>query len=147
MITIKNKDQLVKNGVTQLNRKARALALKSLESALNAVDPKQLMKSKLSLKNSIFKTNQYSFDLKKFKKMYVIGGGKASGSMVEALEQILGKYITNGLVNIAHGSESKTGIVKFQEASHPIPDKSGVEGTYRMLRIAEQAKCLFPAAK
>jgi len=140
MITIENKEQLVKNGVTQLNRKARALALKSLESALNAVDPKQLMKSKISLKKSTFKVNQYSFDLEKCKNVYVIGGGKASGSMAEALEQILGKHIANGLVNIPHGSKHKTEIIKFQEASHPIPDKSGVEGTRCMLKIAEQAR-------
>jgi len=140
MITIENKDQLVKNGVTKPNRKARALALNSLESALNAVDPIQLMKSKLLLKNSLLKVNGYSLDLRDFKNVYVIGGGKASGSMAEALEQILGQYVTNGLVNIPHGSKHKTGIIKFQEASHPVPDKSGVEGTYRMLRIAEQAK-------
>ena len=140
MITIENKEQLVKNGVTQLNRKARALALKSLEYALNAADPKQLMKSKLLLKKSLLKVNGYSFNLKNFKKIYVIGGGKASGSMAESLEQILGKHIANGLVNIPHGSEHKTEIIKFQEASHPTPDKSGVEGTRRMLEIAEQAK-------
>jgi len=140
MITIKNKEQLVKNGMTQLNRKARALALESLESALNVVDPKQLMKSKLLLKNSILKVNRYSFDLKKFDNVYVIGGGKASGSIAEALEQILGQYITKGLVNIPHGSKHKTEIIKFQQASHPTPDKSGVEGTRRMLQIVEQAK-------
>ncbi len=140
MITIENKDQLVKNGVSQLNRKARALALKSLEYALNAVDPIQLMKSKLLLKNSTLKVNEYSFDFKKFKNVYVIGGGKASGSMAEALEHVLGKHITRGLVNVPHDSEHKTEIIKFQEASHPIPDKSGVEGTRRMLEIAEQAK-------
>jgi len=140
MITIENKEQLVKNGVTQLNRKARILALKSLEYALNTIDPKQLMKSRLLLKKSLLKVNGYSFDLKNFKNVYVIGGGKASGSMAEALEQILGKHIANGLVNIPHGSEHKTEIIKFQEASHPIPDKSGVEGTRRMLEIAEQAK-------
>jgi glycerate 2-kinase len=140
MITIKNKEQLVKNGVTQLNRKARILALESLESALNAVDPKQLMKSKLLLKNSLLKVNGCSFDLKNFKNVYVTGGGKASGSMAEALEQILGQYITKGLVNIPHGSEHKTEIIKFQQASHPTPDKSGVQGTSRMLEIAEQAK-------
>jgi len=140
MITIENKEQLVKNGVTQLNRKARALALKSLESALNAIDPKQLMKSKLLLKNSLLKVNEYSFDLKKFRNIYVIGGGKASGSMAEALEQILDQYITKGLVNIPHGNKHKTEIIKLHEASHPIPDKSGVEGTRRMFKIAEQAK-------
>lgn len=140
MMTISNKEQLIENGGTLLNRKARALVLKSLESALNAVDPKQIIKSKLSLKNSILKVNGYLFDLKKFTNIYVVGGGKASGSMAEALEQVLGKHLTNGLVNIPHGSKHKTEIIKLHEASHPIPDEAGVEGTRRMLEIAEQAK-------
>lgn len=140
MITINNKEQLIKNGGTRLNRKARTLALRSLESALNAIDPKKIIKSKLSLKDPKLKINGYSFDLKKFRNVYVVGGGKASGPMAEALEQILGKRITAGFVNIPHGSKHKTKIVELHEASHPIPDQSGVEGTQRMLEIAEQSK-------
>lgn len=140
MATIKNKEELIKNGETKLNRKARALALRSLESALNAVDPKQIIKSKLLLKNLTLHVNGYSIDLKKFKNIYVIGGGKASGSMAEALEQVLGNSITNGLVNVPRSSKNKTDIIKLHEASHPIPDEAGVEGTRRMLKIAEQAK-------
>jgi glycerate-2-kinase len=140
MATIKNKEELIKNGETKLNQKARALALRSLESALNAVDPKQIIKSKLLLKNLTLHVNGYSIDLKKFKNIYVIGGGKASGSMAEALEQVLGNSITNGLVNVPRSSKNKTDIIKLHEASHPIPDEAGVEGTRRMLKIAEQAK-------
>jgi glycerate-2-kinase len=140
MITIKNKEQLVENGGTQLSRRARTLALKSLEVAVNAADPKQIIKSKLSLKNSVLYVNDYSFNLKKFKNIYVIGGGKASGSMAEALEQILGNNITNGLVNVPHGSGHVTKTIKLHEASHPIPDESGVKGARRMLEIAEKAK-------
>jgi glycerate-2-kinase len=140
MVTIKNKEQLVRNGETPLNQNARALALKSLESALKAVDPRQIIKSKLSLKNSTLHVNGYSFDMKKFKNVYVIGGGKASGSMAEALEQVLGKYIKSGFVNVPSGSKHKTDIIELHEASHPIPDEAGVKGTRRMLEIAEQAK-------
>jgi len=140
MATIKNKEELIKNGETKLNQKARALALRSLESVLNAVDPKQIIKSKLLLKNLTLHVNGYSIDLKKFKNIYVIGGGKASGSMVEALEQVLGNSITKGLVNVPRSSKNKTDIIKLHEASHPIPDEAGVEGTRRMLKIAEQAK-------
>ena len=140
MATIKNKEELIRNGETKLNQKARALALRSLESALNAVDPKQIIKSKLLLKNLTLHVNGYSIDLKKFKNIYVIGGGKASGSMAEALEQVLGNSITKGLVNVPRSSKNKTDIIKLHEASHPIPDEAGVEGTRRMLKIAEQAK-------
>ena len=140
MIAINNKGQLVKNGETQLNQKARILALKSLESALNAVDPTEIIKSRLSLKNSTLKVNSFSFDMKKFKNVYVLGGGKASGSMAEALEQILGKYLTSGLINVPYGSKHQTKIIKLHESSHPTPDESGVEGASHMLQIAEQAK-------
>jgi glycerate 2-kinase len=140
MITINNEERLIENGETRHDRKARKLALKSLESALNAVDPEQVMKSKLSLKNSTLEVNGCSFDLKRFNNVYVVGGGKASGSMAEALEQILSKYITNGLVNVLHGSKHQTEIIRLHESSHPIPDESGVEGTRRILEIAEQAK-------
>jgi glycerate-2-kinase len=140
MITIKNMEQLVKNGETRLDQEARKLALKGLETALNAVDPKQIIKSKLSLKNSILNVDNYSFDLKKFRNIYVIGGGKASGSMAEALEQMLGSRIKNGLVNVPRGNTNRADIIKFHEASHPIPDETGVEGTRRMMELAEQAK-------
>jgi glycerate 2-kinase len=140
MITIKNKKQLVRNGETQPNRNARTLALTSLESALNAADPKKIIKSKLLLKNSILHVNGYSFNLKEFKNIYVIGGGKASGLMADALEQVLSTRIKNGFVNVPRGSKHKTGIIELHEASHPIPDEAGVEGTRRMLEMAEKAK-------
>ncbi len=140
MIIVKNKERIVKNGGTQLNRKARTLALKSLESALNAVNPKRIIKSRLSLKNCILKVDGYSFDLEKFQNTYVLGGGKASGSMAETLEQILDKHITKGLVNIPRGNKHKTKIIKLHEASHPIPDETGVKGTHDMLEIAGHAE-------
>ncbi|MDH5481507.1 MAG: glycerate kinase [Candidatus Bathyarchaeota archaeon] len=140
MIVIKNREKLIENGETKLNQKARALTLRSLEHALNSADPKQIMKSKVLLKNSSLQVDRYRFDLKKFKNIYVIGGGKASGSMAEALEQILGRYITSGLVNVPHGSKKSTKIIRLHEASHPVPDEAGVEGTRRMLEIAEQAE-------
>jgi len=140
MINIKNKEQLIKNGETQRDRKARALALESFEFALNAVDPKEIIKSKLILKNSILIVNGFSFDLKKFRNVYVIGGGKASGSMAEALEQILGNFIKRGSINVPKGSRYRATKIKFHEANHPIPNEAGVDGTRRMLEIVEQAE-------
>ncbi len=140
MTVIRNRDQLVVNGETALNRKARALALKSLEAALNAADPRKLVKSKLTLKDSTLTADKYSFDLSKLSHIYVVGGGKASGPMAEALEEVLGNRITKGLVNVPRSCKSKTRAVLLHEASHPIPDEAGVEGTRRMLEMAEQAE-------
>ncbi|MCJ7699705.1 DUF4147 domain-containing protein, partial [Candidatus Bathyarchaeota archaeon] len=99
MVTIKNKTQLIENGETLLDQKARRLALESLERAVEAANPKELLKARLTLKGSTLKVEKHSFGLEKFRNIFVIGGGKASGTMAEALENILGKRITDGLVN------------------------------------------------
>jgi len=140
MVQIRNKDMLIKKGETKLERKARALVLKSLDCALKAADPKRLLKKKLSLKNMCLHAGSFSFDLKKFKNVYVVGGGKAGGAMAEALEEILGKYITMGSVNVPHGAEHNTRVIEVREANHPVPDKAGMEGAMRMMQIAEQAE-------
>lgn len=140
MIAIRNKEQLIKNGGTPLDQKARKLALDGIEHALKTVDPKQIIKTKLRVKNSTLYVNGYSFDLKKFKNVYVVGGGKASGTMAEALEHVLGNRIKSGFVNVPHGSQFKTSIIRLHEASHPVPDEAGVEGTRRMLEIVENAE-------
>ncbi len=46
MAAIKNREQLIANGETQRDKTARELALKSLETALKAADPKQIIKSR-----------------------------------------------------------------------------------------------------
>ncbi|MBS7633489.1 glycerate kinase [Candidatus Bathyarchaeota archaeon] len=140
MIRIRNKAELVANGGTPLNRKARSLALSSLEAALNAVDPAKIVKSKLAVKNSVLQVDKYRFNLKKFKNIYVVGGGKAGASMAKAVEQILGNRITAGIVNVPRGSRLKTRFIELHEANHPTPDEAGVKGTRRMLETAEQAE-------
>ena len=140
MIRIKNRMRLIENAETPLIRKARALALRSLERALNSVDPKQLLGSKLNLQDSCLLVNRCCFDLQKFRHIYVVGGGKAGGAMARALDEILGTYITSGIINVPYGLRRSPGIIKLHEASHPIPDQAGVEGTRRMMAIAEKAE-------
>jgi len=137
---LKNKNKLVENGETPLDRKARKLALDSLETALLTVDPIRILKSKLLLSKCKLRVDEISLDLESFRNIYVVGGGKASGSMAEAIEQILGKRIKSGLVNVPYGSKSETDIIRLHEASHPVPDNAGIQGTRRMLELAEQAQ-------
>lgn len=137
MIRITNKAKLISNGETRRIRKARTIALNSLEHALNAVDAAELVKSKVIMQNHQLHAGKYSFDLNKFQNIYVVGGGKAAGSMAVALEELLGKRITKGFVNVPHGTKHETSIIELHEASHPIPDEAGVAGTQRMMDIVE----------
>jgi glycerate-2-kinase len=139
MIRIRNKGQLVKNGEGPRERRARAIALQSLESAIHAVDPRRIMRARVRLKGASIQVDGHSFDLKRFKDIYVVGGGKASGSMAAALSKILSHRITGGLVNVPQGDMHRAGVIKMREASHPIPNEAGVKGAREMLEIAERA--------
>jgi len=139
MIRIRNKSELVQSGKGRLNRKARRLALQSLEAGISAADPRKIVRSRVLLKNSNIKVDGCSLNLRKFRNVYVIGGGKAGASMAKALNQILGRKITRGLMNVLPSVAGRTGMIELHQASHPTPDESGVRGTLKMLRIVEEA--------
>jgi len=140
MVIISNKNELANNTESRLDRKARELALMGLEAALEAVNPRELIKSKVTLQGSVLRIDGASFDLDKFRSIFIIGGGKASGSMAEALEKILGDRITEGALNIPYNNGTY-GVrrIHLQEASHPVPDEAGVKGAERILNLARQA--------
>ena len=141
MAKIKNADELLRNAGSSLDKKARRLAIEALNAALEAVDPKVIIESKVMLKGNSLKISNLTFNLKRFKDIYVVGGGKASGAMTEALVELLGDRIKEGAINVPYSSPSyRTGRVKLQQASHPIPDEKGVEGAKRMLEMAGKAQ-------
>lgn len=139
MIRIRNIERLIGNGETSLLCNARRIALQMLENAVNAVDPHSVIKSKVSLSGSILNVERFRYDLSKYRHVYVVGGGKASGAMAEALDDIMGSHVTEGTINVPYGSQCKTSSIAINEASHPIPDESGVRGAQKILDIAEKA--------
>jgi len=140
MVKIINREKLIENGETPDIRRGRDLALLCLEQAVNAADPKRLIKAKVKVKKDRLQVGGCTFDLGKFKHVYVVGGGKAGAKMSQAIEEILGKHVTAGVVNIPYGTSQKTNVIELNEASHPVPDKAGVDGTLRIMSLAEQAK-------
>jgi glycerate 2-kinase len=140
LIEIINGEKLIENGESPLVREYRALILQCLERAVHAVEPNQLIKDKLKIKNNNLQIEDYTFDLEEFKHVYVVGGGKAGGKMAQAIEEILGKHVTSGVVNIPYGSRQRTNVIELNEVSHPVPDDAGVKGTFRIMEVAERAE-------
>jgi len=141
MVKVKNKDELLRNVETSLNRKARRIALDVIETTLDAVDPKNIIKSKISLCKDKLHVNGRVFDLASFNKIFVVGGGKASGSMAEALEGILGSKIEDGYIVVPHGESKKYTVsrIKILEGSHPIPKENSVENAKKILDFVSHA--------
>jgi len=138
---IKNEQELLSNARSSLDRKARQLAINALNKALEAADPRNIIESKVKVEKNSLKIGGLSFNLDEFKNIYVVGGGKASGCMAEAVEQLLGDRIKEGAINVPYACPTyETRRVKLEHASHPVPDIAGVKGAKRILDLASEAE-------
>jgi glycerate 2-kinase len=109
----------------------------ALAAALSAAKPETILKHALALEGSTLHAGPRAFQLSRYDRIIVIGGGKAAGGMAAGLESVLGDKITAGIVNIP---ESLTPLpkcrrVKLHRATHPIPGKEGMKGVERMLEL------------
>ncbi|TCO73992.1 glycerate kinase type-2 family protein [Rhodovulum euryhalinum] len=68
-------------------------------------------------------------------RVVVLGAGKASARMAEAVESAWGPC--EGLVITRYGYARPTQGVEIVEAAHPVPDESGARATARMLALLE----------
>ena len=66
-------------------------------------------------------------------RLLVIGAGKASARMAEAVEEAWGPC--EGLVITRYGYGRPTKGIEIVEAAHPVPDAAGLEATRRMLAM------------
>ncbi|MCW3997036.1 MAG: glycerate kinase [Candidatus Bathyarchaeota archaeon] len=141
-IKILNKKELLENATRNNDKKARKLTLQILNTVLDSLDPRKIIKNHVHRENNLLFIDNQSFNLDKFQYVYVVGGGKASGFMAEALEEILGDKIAEGLINVLRKTQSifNTRKIEFNEASHPIPDEAGLVGARKIVHLAKKAK-------
>lgn len=66
-------------------------------------------------------------------RLIVVGAGKASARMAEAVEAALGPC--EGLVITRYGYGRPTDGIEIALAAHPVPDQAGVDATGRMLDL------------
>lgn len=68
-------------------------------------------------------------------RLVVIGAGKASARMAEAVEAVYGPC--EGLVITRYGYARPCEGIEIVEAAHPVPDQAGVDATRRMLALLD----------
>jgi len=133
---IKNRKELLSHGY----KKGRRVALDIAEHAIKAVDAYDATKKRVHVENRKLIVGELSYDLSKVGNIYLIGGGKATFSIAQALDEILGEQIKRGIVNVKRSQKRRLRNIEVTEAGHPIPDERGMEGAKEMIRIAKDAK-------
>ena len=103
--------------------------------AVQTVGPEQLVKKKVHIRDSKLLIEQRGYDLKSFDNIYVIGAGKACAPMAKTIEEILGDRLSGGIIIVKYGHSLRLKKIKVVEASHPIPDTSGLRGASDILEL------------
>jgi hydroxypyruvate reductase len=112
-------------------------------AGLNRVDPLAMMERVLSMTGDTLRvtteTECHVYDLSRYRRIFVLGAGKASARMALGLEHILGDRITDGVVAVKEGYLERLSRIKLLEAAHPVPDERGVAAAKAVLAMARQA--------
>jgi hydroxypyruvate reductase len=74
-----------------------------------------------------------------YRRVLVLGCGKASGAMARAAEEVLGDRIAGGFVVVKDGYTVPLQRIRLVEAGHPVPDERGLAASARLLELARSA--------
>ena len=112
--------------------------------ALSAVDPSKILKDGIRIEKDrlwirIEENSEMIFNLNTFNKIFLVGTGKASNSMAQAIEEIFGDRMTQGVITTKYGHLLPLKKTEIVEAGHPIPDQKGYEGAKKIQSLLKES--------
>lgn len=113
------------------------LALDCLRTGISAAHPKSVIEKTVTVDGEMLVINGTEYDIDRYDRVLVLGGGNAAGQAAAALEECLNGRIDNGV--IVTDDPAPLSTVTCIEGSHPIPDETAVDGTRRILELASTA--------
>jgi glycerate 2-kinase len=113
-------------------------ALNIFNAGIKAVDPANAVKRYLTRQDDRLEIQGQTYDLSNYENIYVIGMGKASAAMAQAVEELIGDRLKAGVLNVKYGHTVPLKIVRVNEAGHPVPDEAGLSGTRQIIDMLRQ---------
>ncbi len=108
----------------------RAVAQQLQQAALEAVEPAEAVYRVLTRVGNSILVNDQAYDLANFDRVLIIGAGKASIPMADAVAEVLRDRLTGGVVitKYQHIDRSLHPSIRVHEAGHPVPDQNSING-------------------
>ncbi|MDC7127237.1 MAG: glycerate kinase [Spirochaetales bacterium] len=113
------------------------------KAGVRRVDPENMLLTQCSLDGDIFSVSLpervLEYNLSNYRRLIIIGAGKATAKMAKAMEKILGDRISEGLIVVKYGHTEELSIIKTLESGHPVPDENSKKGAETLLSLAKSA--------
>jgi hydroxypyruvate reductase len=119
-----------------MNLRSSALAL--FRAALDAADPRAAVRRAMQREGNMLRVGARAYDLRRGR-VFVVGFGKASAAMAQAVEEICGDEIARGAVIVKYGHVAPLQKIALHEAGHPLPDENSLRGTQKILDVMSAA--------
>jgi glycerate 2-kinase len=116
----------------------RPLLRKLIVRGLGAVDARRAVCRAISRNGEKLVIGKRRYNLRRYERVVVLGAGKATASMAQAVEQRLGSRLQGGFVVVKHGHVVPTRRIVVAEAGHPVPDRSGQRAAARLCAMASE---------
>ncbi len=134
----------MKSNSGDLLRQMRSEAVDLFNVAVKRVDPYEAIRGFVRLEGEVLVLGQEDrpqteLDLRRYRRIFVVGGGKATAPMAKAMEDLLGDRITKGIINVKYGFTEELSCTEIIEADHPLPDQNGIDGTRKILDLLDSA--------
>jgi hydroxypyruvate reductase len=111
-----------------------------LAAALAAVEPAEAVRRHVRLEHDVLVVDGQRCELSQYRRLVVVGAGKASAPMAAGIEDLLGNRLpVEGVVSVRYGHAVPTRHVRIREAGHPVPDAAGVSATGEIVAALDGA--------
>src|SRR3990172_4652614 len=118
----------------------RAVVKALLDAALQAVDAAEAVRRVLHVDGELLRVDGRAYDLARYRRVLVVGAGKAAAAMARAVEEALDERLTAGIVAVKQGYGAPTRRIAVVEAAHPIPDASSLAAGEELAALAGEAR-------
>jgi len=115
----------------------RQIALNIIHATLEAVNPQTAVKTYLKRNGTTLICSGQTYNLADYERLRVIGFGKGSAPMAQAVHELFSDQVTDGLVIVKYGHtlppEVKVDPIQIVEAGHPVPDENSLVHTKTLI--------------
>lgn len=109
-------------------------------AAIARVNPMEMITAALQRDGEMLsvrtETDNLSVDLSAYRRIVVLGAGKAAAAMATGVERVLGDRIERGLIVTKYGHRLPLSRIETIEAGHPVPDENSLRAGREIAAIA-----------
>lgn len=128
--TIENKEELA----TSAERKD---ALDILDAGYDAIKTDTVLHNHVRLENGILYIKEHAYKLDTYEHVFFVGIGKCAADAGKVFEEMLGEYITDGLILDVRGVPLQK--LKCVVGTHPLPSECNVATAKNIVDILDRA--------